>query len=225
MMYSGADEIENPYFDEWLKQINQQPAREELIHLADADRDFDAVSSILTFRKQYVQRYAHAIPTITALEAIGTFGPILEIGAGTGYWAWLLRRRGVDIACYDKEPPGVPGHSNRFHGTGSTCWTDVLTGDETAVALHPERTLFLCWPPPHDEMPLRAITAYQGEVFIFVGELPLPWRKRVTTSQRFLSELGSNWEPIQAIELPHWEICCDNLYVFKRRAARSSAVA
>ncbi|CAM9595189.1 unnamed protein product [Ectocarpus sp. 13 AM-2016] len=48
------------------------------------------------------QRFAWAIPDERALRVIKHFGPIVEIGSGLGYWAKLLRVRGVDINAYDK---------------------------------------------------------------------------------------------------------------------------
>ncbi|CAB1104065.1 unnamed protein product [Ectocarpus sp. CCAP 1310/34] len=48
------------------------------------------------------QRFAWAIPDERALRIIKHFGPIVEIGSGLGYWAKLLRARGVDINAYDK---------------------------------------------------------------------------------------------------------------------------
>ncbi|KAJ0389913.1 hypothetical protein ATCC90586_010335 [Pythium insidiosum] len=46
-------------------------------------------------------KYAWAIPDERALRIIKHFGPIVEMGAGTGYWGRLLELRGVDIVCYD----------------------------------------------------------------------------------------------------------------------------
>ncbi|CAM9829753.1 unnamed protein product [Choristocarpus tenellus] len=47
-------------------------------------------------------RYAWAIPDERALRIIGHFGPIVEVGCGLGYWARLLRDRGVDVTAYDR---------------------------------------------------------------------------------------------------------------------------
>lgn len=31
--------------------------------------------------------------------------PVVEMGAGTGYWAALLQQRGVDVVALDRHPP------------------------------------------------------------------------------------------------------------------------
>jgi hypothetical protein len=61
-----------------------------------------------------VQRYAFAVPTREALETISQYAPIVELGAGTGYWAWLLRRRGVDCVAYDLAPPDSAANPHAF---------------------------------------------------------------------------------------------------------------
>src|SRR5579883_1374914 len=124
MTLHSAAEDENEYFYEWLKQSGGLREREEQIVRADREKDIQTVGAVLSLRRFYIQKYAHAIPTNTALTAIADFAPIIEIGAGTGYWAFLLRRRGVDIICYDRHPPGSAGGSNRFH-EGATCWTEI----------------------------------------------------------------------------------------------------
>ena len=34
--------------------------------------------------------------------------PLVEVGAGTGYWAALLRGRGARVFAYDRDPPPAP---------------------------------------------------------------------------------------------------------------------
>jgi hypothetical protein len=209
--------VRNPYLDEWESQLDQQSVREARLLAADAQRDFDAVAEILSFRKGLMRKYAHAIPTAEALATIARFGPVLEIGAGTGYWASLLKQCGVDVLCYDTAPPSAVATANRFHGNAGV-WTDVARGNETVIDLFPQRTLLLCWPPPRDEMPFRALRRYRGRSFIYIGELPRGGDSEgVTVSSQFLSSLESEWRLIQSVELPHWEICWDNLYIFERQ--------
>jgi hypothetical protein len=50
-------------------------------------------------------KFAWAIPNLRALSILGTFGPLVEIGAGKGYWGHLLEEEGIDIICVDKYVP------------------------------------------------------------------------------------------------------------------------
>lgn len=90
-------------------------------------------------RERLVKRYAWAVPTEEAVRVIASHGPVVEIGAGTGYWASLLRQVGTDVVAYDRSP-----HDNHWCvGTHSL----VEVGGPEKASEHPDRTLFLCWPP------------------------------------------------------------------------------
>mmetsp|Transcript_7858 Transcript_7858/g.19988 ORF Transcript_7858/g.19988 Transcript_7858/m.19988 type:complete len:164 (-) Transcript_7858:188-679(-) len=46
-------------------------------------------------------KYAWAIPDQRAIRIIANFSPLVEIGAGKGYWAMLLRQAGADVLALD----------------------------------------------------------------------------------------------------------------------------
>lgn len=45
------------------------------------------------------------VPGDQALKLAASAAPLIEVGAGTGYWTALLRARGVDVDAYDVAPP------------------------------------------------------------------------------------------------------------------------
>jgi hypothetical protein len=49
--------------------------------------------------------FSLSVPSEEALAALKHCGPLCELGAGTGYWAALLRSRGADVVAYDLMPP------------------------------------------------------------------------------------------------------------------------
>jgi hypothetical protein len=104
-----------------------------------------------------------AIPNNAALEKIKMLhGPIVQVGAGAGYWAALLRIRGVDIVVYDINPPGIgtedlgdAGPENVFFDVAyvnnimpGSC-ADIFAG-ESGSELAQTRTLLLIWPNDPD---------------------------------------------------------------------------
>lgn len=97
-------------------------------------------------RYRWCKKYSWAIPSMEALDRIAALGPVIEIGAGTGYWAYLLRALGVDVKAFDVAPPGVVGVKNGWHD-GAETWTKVCQGGPERAAYEAHRTLFLCWPP------------------------------------------------------------------------------
>jgi hypothetical protein len=117
--------------------------------------------------------YAFATPNNAALQKIASCAPVLEIGAGTGYWSHLLRTSfpNTAVVAYDKDPPTQQGkvvRPNDYHGK-SRAWTTVLKGGPEVAAQYPGHALFLCYPPPDSAMGLLALRAYKGDTVCYVG--------------------------------------------------------
>ena len=113
------------------------------------------------------QRYAYVLPSDSALAMLAGLGPLVEIGAGTGYWAHRLRALGVDLVAYDQAP--VNGErTNRYH-LPSRSWTRVEQGDQTRLSRHSDRGLFLCWPPLFSSLG-DCLRYYRGDAVAYIGD-------------------------------------------------------
>jgi hypothetical protein len=115
-----------------------------------------------------------AVPTDAALDAIVACSPrgVLELGAGTGHWAALLARRGIDVVAYDVAPP--PSPANAWFA-GVRPWHHVHRGDERVVEECAERSLLLVWPTRNETWASDAVDRYHaagGHHVVFVGEGP-----------------------------------------------------
>ena len=161
-------------------------------------------------RSLIVRKYSWAIPDEDALKAIIEYEPIVEIGAGTGYWAALLRQRGGDIIAYDFAPSET-GRNGFTLKTDS--WTEVLPATETTTAYHPDRALMLCWPPNKDEMAYRALRAYKGKTLIYIGE---EW-PGCTADESFHMLVEDHWQLEKMIPLKRWHLIKDSVYIYKRK--------
>lgn len=121
-------------------------------------------------RQRLVRRYCWTIPdpdTVAFVAGHVRHGLVDPI-AGTGYWAYLLAQLGVDVVSYDLNP-GTVLHNNGWHGEDLYATVNAKDGTE-AVALHPDRTLFLAWPPYETEVGARILVAYTGNRLIYIGE-------------------------------------------------------
>ncbi len=161
-------------------------------------------------RRELAARYAWALPSEAALEALARYAPLVECGAGTGYWSALLRERGVDVAAFDLAPP-------------RRTWTAVEPADSvTAARRHRDRALVLCWPPYDDDRAsYAALRAYRGETLIHIGERG----EGTTGSVRFHRELELNWTLVEEVNLPHWPRLRDTLAVYRRNPERRAHLA
>lgn len=186
-------------------------------------------------REDLVRRYAFAIPTDTALGVIAAAAPsgVVEIGAGTGYWARLLDERGVDVVAYDPHP--APSPDNPWFA-GSEAWFPVRASDHRVIGHHGDRALLLVWPTRNETWPLDTLDLYAaagGRTVIYVGEGP----GGSTGDDAFQSRLGelqvcqhcryrvatvpcichhpARWRRTQRVELPHWPGCTDDLSIYE----------
>lgn len=118
-------------------------------------------------RLRLAQRFSYVLPQPHLLDVIRAHSPIVEIGAGTGYWAHLLGRAGADVVAYDQAPP-AGARENRYH-PGVRAWSKVLEGGAEALARHPDRSLLICWPPAFSALG-QVLSFYAGDVVIHVGD-------------------------------------------------------
>jgi len=159
--------------------------------------------------------YSYAVPSEAALSVLKEQSPLVEVGAGTGYWAALLRARGAVVFAYDKEPlPTAAGEasSNEYHGS-CRAWTRVLRGGPEACAKHPNAALLLCYPPPDAPMALDALRNFQGNVLCYVGE----WHGDTGTAA-FERELSQGFVLQRQVPLPNWGDTSASLMVWERSA-------
>eukprot|EP00981_Chlorochromonas_danica_P014987 scaffold9796_cov154-Ochromonas_danica.AAC.10 len=144
-----------------------------------------------------IKKFAWAVPDEQALRIIGHFAPLVEMAAGRGYWAKLLRDRGVQLQAYDKYAKDLSGK-----------WTEVLDGGPEVLSLRrqeeevEERTLLLCYPDDSDCVAEKSLDLFRGEFVIHVGEL-------VTTGtwagglQRPFGRTSSSSFPVALLEAFH----------------------
>jgi hypothetical protein len=198
----------NHYLREFLRlrpELTASPDYVNLVHGVQRVSPYDR-------RVWCVRRYAFAIPTEPALATLARYAPIVELGAGTGYWTFLLRGRGVDCVAYDLAPPDRMPNPNRFR---PLTWTRVEQGAVEVLATHPDRALFLCWPSYRDPFAVRALRAYTGPVLLYVGE-PAGGN---TADDAFFEQLERDWRRVEEVTLPNWPGTRDSLTVYRRRRA------
>jgi len=196
-------------------RAGENPLLELAAPLLEAPAELRARLDLAERRRELASLFSWAIPTEEALDLLGRHAPLVECGAGMGYWSALLRSRGVDALAYDAAPPGA---KNSYHRRTRQPWTTVRRASSVdAARRHRDRTLVLCWPPYDDDAAsYAALRAYRGEVVVYIGEPG----EGATGSVRFHRELGLNWTLAEEIELPHWPRLRDRLMVYRRNARR-----
>lgn len=155
-------------------------------------------------RKHFVHQYAWAIPNDEAIAALVKLSPLVELGAGTGYWAKLIREAGGHVMAYDRK--------QCTHGMERGKWSPVLPCTSARSKAKKATNLFFCWPYMASWCD-RALDAFQGEHVAYIGE---GWHG-CTATDRFHGLLDERFTQIEWIEIPQWDGLHDALYIYRRR--------
>ena len=160
--------------------------------------------------------FAFAAPTRRALATLAKFSKRwVEIGAGLGYWAHMMERvEGIDVVALDKTPSPLTGTDavNEYHGRAMSFCT-VHKGGPESLREYENRGLFLCYPPPGDDMALDALRALRGDVpLAVVGE----WDGNTGTAE-FARELRKKWYLVEYARLGQWGDTAHDLTIWMRR--------
>lgn len=146
-------------------------------------------------RNYATSQYALAVPSPEVIQRIARKGPLLEIGAGRGYWAKMLADAGADIIATD---PYAPEHT--FYPV------ERLSGRDAVERYGRGRTLLLVWPPYGISVAYDALRAFErvgGRSLIYVGE----GHRGCTADDDFHAAIGEvGWDDNSAIENRGWKI-------------------
>lgn len=169
------------------------------------------VVDLYSWQKKLQRTYSWAIPNDEAIAALVKHSPIVEIGAGTGYWANLVTQAGGDVLAYDIAPG-----KNEWCDVPA-CYHPVIKSYAAPAALrHPDRALFLCWPPYRALWLARALKAYKGTTVLYVGE----GGGGCTGSDAFFDILARDFEEVETVDIPQWAHTHDSMTIHRRRRRR-----
>ncbi|PNW75576.1 hypothetical protein CHLRE_12g532300v5 [Chlamydomonas reinhardtii] len=171
-------------------------------------------------RRVAIRDYAYAVPSAEALDVIAqeSGGRVVEVGAGTGYWAWLLSRRGVDVVAVDtggemffqdspaarEALPFIIG-AKRYFPEMQEC-----DGPEF-LARHggcPDRALLMCW--VSSAVGEASLAAYRGDTVVAVGETDMGCTWELNTEEH------PEWRQVRYVPLPQWPRIRDDMRVYRR---------
>lgn len=201
------DITDNPLLVAWQRANGQNAT------FTSWDRDYHR--DAFEVRRHTVLRYSWAVPSPDALWTIAHYAlgcGVIEVGAGLGYWAALLRSMGVDVIATDANA----GRDNIYFAEGAAPFTDVVRADAAeAAAAHPDRVLLTVWPEYQGTWITDAIAAHYragGQRVIFVGED----RWGCTGDESTFDFLELHYREVAFKAIPQWSGIHDYLTVYER---------
>ncbi len=204
--------IDNPFWEAVKDCVEPDSFRgNPVVGQFRLDRSVEESMARFPNRLFLVRKYCWTIPDpeTVAFVANHALGGLVDPMAGTGYWAYVLAQVGVDVVSYDVNP-GTPLATNRWHG--EDLYAEVRAGDGAeAVALHPDRTLFLSWPPFAQDVGTRIVRAYDGSRIISIGE-----DEGQTGDEELRQMLATDWTEVDSHQPVQWWGVHDRVSVYER---------
>lgn len=206
-----------PYPDSIAKQwrrlelISPEELYQEKLSLRSMQRKHDEVLDeyIKMVDEMYVRRCGYCILNDECLNLIAKYTPIIEMGAGLGFIASLLAKKGVDINCYDIITPD----KNDYFPKRSKMHYPVIQAEENIVKNFPDRTLLLIWPPYDEPMAFDILSQYTGDTFIYIGED----RDGCNGDDNFFKLLEEKWQSVKYRWVARHNMVHDGLNIYKRK--------
>ena len=161
-------------------------------------------------RNAAIATFGYAIPCKEAISAIAAASPLVEVGAGTGFWSALVTNAGGDIlACDDQSGKYKFRHGDHF----PVAKVDAVD----FVRTFPERNVLAVWPSYGQswaEDVARAMSP--GRTLFLVSE----GNGGAVADDGLFEDLDSDFEEIDDIELPVWPGMHDRLDIYRKKQER-----
>lgn len=169
---------------------------------------------LLDCRHDLVSDYSFTIPYYDILTKVASHSPIVEVGAGSGYWARCLSEIGADVIAYDSFPPGEQSPWEWYNSNSwfDETWYGITRGDDSSASHHPDRTLLLAWPMPMNPMAYNALSNYKdagGSTVIYIGD-PHP----ASSGDEYFYQLLYQHREIEKIDLYGWPGINEKLLIY-----------
>ena len=174
-------------------------------------------------RRRFMKDYGWSVPTHEAILAIRNFvgeRKLLEVGAGTGLWAYLLSAAGLTVtATYDYSWMDHSGHTGQKNTLpsgfsvpmGKYYKVEPLSAEDSAQKYAGHQALLLAWPPPDRPMGYQVLSAFEGDRFVFVSD------RGCTADEAFYRELSLRWDLSEDVDIPQWPTIHDSVYLYSRK--------
>lgn len=174
----------------------------------EAQGIIDCVSRFdYTMRQEAVVRYSFAIPCSEAIRALVALSPLVEVGAGSGYWSGLVGQAGGDIVATDI---GKQSAYSKFWSSSKVVQMSAVD----AVFAYPNRNVFVCWPSYDEDWAAEmALKIREGRKLIVIGE----GHGGCTANGRFFDVMDEKFDEVSRLRIPQWEGIHDDMTIYERR--------
>lgn len=171
--------------------------------------------------KNFLSQYPEYVPSNKAIEYLcSNTKDILEIGAGSGYWSYVINNNGGSCKPTDSNPKNIlySIETDSYPVTeisedfSTTVWCEIEKGKHTIIPDYPNHDILFCHPEglPWTEEVLELMNSSQ-QLILIAGWYPSP-----NATPFFFKKLIDNWKlkeklPVHSSSSSH---AC--MYVFQK---------
>ena len=171
--------------------------------------DENRVAHLRLARMAFTRKWGFSIPCAEAIDQISKLSPIVEVGAGSGYWTAMLRAAGIDIIATDALPAGKNPHGFQ---TSEFCKVEPIDA-LSAVTRYENRSIFCSWPTEGEEWAAEAFSKLpRGNHLILIGT----GRGGITGSNSLFDLIDSELTLLNTIEIPQFPKVKDLMWIYVR---------
>jgi hypothetical protein len=154
----------------------------------------------------YAKNFGYGVPCCEVIDEIARYGPLLELGAGNGFWAFWLRKKGCNVIATDI------GEDNPYT---KNKWIDVVQLDAlTAMNNFPDRNILIVWPHFTARWVVEIIGQMRpSQILCYVGEGPFGC---CAPPAFFLEMERHQFKMIYLCASPAWPINTDYLAIYSK---------
>jgi hypothetical protein len=197
---------------------------EQIAHFKPPRLNWDDINLIEHFtanrelRHEFITLYAFSYPSRKAIRHIVDFirdDKVLEVCAGLGFWAALLKEKGVDIICTDIGAQDGVIHSG-YPSNGRQPFVEVegLSVQDAIAKYSEHNVLMLSWPPYDKSVGADAVRAFGGNKVVYIGELA----GGCCGDHEMFELLKDRYGKGRHVQIPHWFGLHDAVLLFERSA-------
>lgn len=151
-------------------------------------------------RQRLVETYSWAVPTRDVINYCAQFDKLIEVGAGSGYWAHLIDEAGGTVLPIDSDPPSE-----------TYCYVEEYSAAEYAESIS-DMPVLMVWPPAKSDMAYTVIDQRPPHI-CYVGEE----RGGCTGSDVFFDIIQREYGLVGRLELPSYAGVSDDFYHYVRK--------
>jgi len=207
-------------FEQYLKDRDIEPGFDLFGNIEKNFGNPDTIKKLMhrsmnnySQRHTCIELFSFAILTEEVVDKLKKYSPILEVGSGTGYLTYELKRAGIDIIATDPEPYSCVSHGPK------KIWTHIERVDaneaiEKYIKKDKNLTLASIWPSLNGEWITNATKLFLelgGTRLIYGGEGP----GGCTASDNFFELLEDRFEEIEYIKILQWQGIHDYIGVYQ----------